>query len=851
MGVVPRPANRATAQALAQRLLQSLAVDGHGRGRVEALGQWLSTHTAHPMADALCQALAELAWLAGPSMAVDATTIEHLLHGLVEALERAEGVLPARCADVRSAAVSQVKARLGQACRKDQVSGQPYGQNWASACAELLLTADGAFDDSVFPVFEDLLERGGAGWLPPDWQQEAGLRLRQLMDPVLKLPGRVDRLSCTHPLHPEMDRLRRLQFVGSERPVRHQLATLVLLFHFTTPRQPQHTGVCWLVAPNAHRHLNQPDQLLQGCTLWFEQGLLECPGPSRQPETVVPSLYPVHALQWAARTLPQGELAGAGVEQRLLRALQCVQPGGSEAHWSELLRSVVQRLRQADQRPTIMQVLRGVLMEHLNATRGWTLTESRLERPPQRQSPILRERAAQFDALLQDCLGAIESQTLNLMTACWQLSLSRHVTQGKLKACWDVLEPLLLDGLDLKSLPGDVPGYVAQLKALFLACADLRYERDPTSGQTGFRLHLRVPGAPGRGTPVADARQLLDWIGCFSREVVKRFPQTDFAHHHAALLNRMARVNREAWAQALSSGGAALRHEDIPQGGIWFLDVCGRYEASVPPLGVPSGVSSEDFVELYLSMSSLRWDVVAVADAWVAPRTSLSKLLTMMRRVQALAGPDLQFALKRMNGRILMYVPSSADGDGAHVMTLLPQREPLQSLYRDSGSLDEAIERVLVQPMREALKARLSVDEAAAWLRSVLQACALKQGADLDAAVHKALAQAMKRTPDDQRDCSLQALVGALRILQRTPADSPFLTPDPWRNGLSVAVLNQLPVEVPVLIYGDANWEGERVVLYCQDEIVRDIGHFSANEELTASAEPRLRFVAPRPSFLF
>lgn len=183
---------------------------------------------------------------------------------------------------------------------------------------------------------------------------------------------------------------------------------------------------------------------------------------------------------------------------------------------------------------------------------------------------------------------------------------------------------------------------------------------------------------------------------------------------------------------------------------------------------------------------------------------------------------------------------------------LLARREPLQSLYKDSGcSVDEAIERVLVQPMQQALRQRLSVDEAAAWLKSVLQACALKPGVDLDAAVQMALKQAMRRSPDGQRDCSLQALIGALRVLQRSAADSPLLSPDPWRNRLSVAVLNALPFELPVLIYGDANWEGERVVAYCVDPVLRDIGHFSANEWRLDSGEPRLDLVAARPSFLF
>ena len=78
-----------------------------------------------------------------------------------------------------------------------------------------------------------------------------------------------------------------------------------------------------------------------------------------------------------------------------------------------------------------------------------------------------------------------------------------------------------------------------------------------------------------------------------------------------------------------------------------------------------------------------------------------------------------------------------------------------------------------------------------------------------------------------------------------------MLWPDPGRNGLSVAVLNRLPFDPPALPYGDPNWEGERLVLFCFDPIQRDIAHFSANDGLTPSGEPRLHFVALRPSFLF
>jgi hypothetical protein len=820
-------------------------------GRAEALHRWLSVHTAHPAAPALRQAAAELAWLAGPPAASEATTLEPLLEGLLAALDQGGAALHSSCADVRSAVLSLLKARLNTACRQDCENHQPYSQAWVSACAELLLTAEGAVDPTLFPAIADMPTQGAAGWLPPDWPEEAALRLRQLMDPTLKLPQQINRLSCTQPLHPQVDGLRRLQFVGSDRPVRHQLATLVLMFHFTPPRQPQDMGVCWLVAPKALRHLNQPDELLQSCTLWFQQGLIECSDHSRQDQSLSPSLYPVHALQWASRPLGSEDPMHGPVGAKLLHALQCVQGGASQAQWSQLLRSVALQLRQDHRRPSILQLLRGVLMAQLNAAQGWALTESRLARAPERQSPVLRERAARLETQLQDCLGVIESQTLNLMTACWQLATARQVTQGKLEAAWAVLEPLLLEGLDRQSLPGDVPAYLAHLRALFLANADLRYERDAATGETGFRLHLKLPGVSGRGTPVGDASQLLEWIGYFSRELVKRFPQTDFAHLHAALLKRFARVNKQALAKALALGGAPLRHGDTPSGGIWFLEVGSRFEASVPALSMPSGVRSEDFVELYLCMASLRWDVVAAVDPWVAPRTSLNKLLSMLRSVQALAGPDLQFALKRMNGRVLMYLPQNAGGDGAHVMTLLARREPLQSIYKDAGSIDEAIESALVKPMRQALQQRLPVGEAAAWLKAVLQACVLKQDVELDAVVQQLLAQAMKRTPDGQEDCSLQALILALRMLQRSPADSPWLSPKPWRNGLSVAVLNELPFEVPVLIYGDPNWEGQRIVLYCQDPITRDIGHFSANECFTGSAGQRIRFVAPRPSYLF
>lgn len=836
------------------RLRQHMGSDPCSGERIDTIARWLVSCPAHPAAQALHQTMAELAWLGGPRAALDGAALQAQLDSLIDALDQAPTVLLARCDAVRTLVCGCVESRLRAACRQDCQSAQPYGQAWVMACSELLLTHEGAVDAAVFPALEQLLERtldhGAADWLPADWQDDARCRLRQLMDPGLKLPAQVDKLSSTEPLHPQVERLRRLQFVGSARPARHQLATLVLCLHLTPPRQPNDMGVCWLLAPKAMHHLSQPARVLQACTLWFEQGLLECPGPSNQNESVEPSLYPVHALQWAARPAPDEDTAQSPVVARLLHALLCVQPGADEAHWWQLLRSVAQELRQTQGRATRLQLLRGVLMAHLNAAHGWALTEGRLARPAQRQSPGLRDKAAHLEACLQDCLAVIESDTLNLLTACWQLGTSQQVRQDKLQACWAVLEPVLLDGLDAQAL-ADLPAYLAQLRALFLSCADLCYERHAKSGDTGFRLQLRVPGAPGRGTPVGNADQLLEWIACFSRELVKGAPRSSFAHHHAALMIRIARAKRGEFAQRLSAGGAPLRPVDALEGGIWFLDVGARFETGAPALSLPSGVRSEDFVELHLAMSSLRWEVVAVLDAWVAPRQTLVNLVRMMRSVQALAGPDLRFALKRMHGRLPMYVPQDTSGQGAHVMSLFAQNEALQTLYSETGDIDEAIGRLLVQPMRQALRQRLQADEAMVWLTSVLQSCRLKPGADLDAAVQQVLAQAVKHTHEAASDCGLQWLVRALRLLQSSATDSPFLTPDPWHNGLSVAVLNALPFELPVLVYGDPNWEGKRLVLYCEDPILRDIAHFSANEWLTPTGERRLRLVAVCPCFLF
>ena len=838
---------------------------------LEALSRWLCAEPEHPGAADVQQALRELACWACRDKGAGAA-VEEALHGLLAAVRSGSTVdVQASCATVRAQLRAIVVQTLDRACRQSCESRNPYAREWAAACASLLLTPEGLVDTAVFPVFADLLNQGMSALLPPGMRQDLEQRLHELIDPRRKLAACVDRLSGTQALHAEVDRLRRLQFGACPQPVRHQVGSLVLQLLLTPPRQPVDMGICWLANRNADILRRAPEELLERFDDWFERNVLVFNARGGGTDEVKLELYPVHALRWAAQPAEDWDNADSPVHGKLLGALQIALPGRSAAEWTEDLQGAARSLR-AQAPITPMRLLRAVLMQHLNRTEGWKLSEDRLARP--RQSPVLRDRAAVFEACLLDCLLVLEADTLNLLSAAWQVTASRHVKQVKLEESWTRVEQALRqDEALLARLPG-MARFLAGLKALFVASAELDYERSATSGEAGFRLKLNLPGPSRRPVAILSVAQFFDAIERLAHELVKCHPKSEFARCLAAWKRQWpSKASFEQRLQELAASrgddeedqsvsasefsteeDASSLERSTEERGVWFLDL-GTEERgdlaadpSEEPIcyGLNPQVKSRYFVALPLQGQTWYWMASPVLDQAAPVRQSLIGLIRLLKHIHGKPTWREPFrqALHDGLGCLEIQLSESTDGSGAHAMTFKPLHPSFVSAWTTDIEPEDWIHAHLTAPMEQCLQLRMTSAEAKQWLSEVLRDCRLASGVDLQAAVMQALQLALAPLPGaaQQDSCRLSEVVAALRYMG---VQSPpwFLCAHPQANGLSLAVLNHLPFEAPVAVYSDPNWELAHCCFFGKDVVADELAHFKGNQNRHRIGPSRVEFL--------
>ena len=850
----------------AAKLLALMPRDWRGRSGVDkAIEAVARRPPRHPHADAVEQVWAELAWLRNDwAQSADSGGSCGSIHLLVEFISRSiatgnQDELLKSCHLVRSKVRDRVEQRLREACHEAEHQNNPYVPEWVEACAKLFLNQDGTMDTAVFPALEQLLGTDTTDLLPAGAADECRVRLRGLMDPRQRVPELVDGLTSIEPLHADVERLLCLQFGDTGR---YPLGLMVLMTLLADVRQPENMGICWLVARNAaHLRLSMGD-LLRKFGDWFRTGAFECMAEDGGMDTVVPELCPESALKWARKPVADWDDPESDTVLSLVKALGRAAPGWTDEHRARAVRAAGHALRDQGRKLTPLALLRHALIAHLNHVHGWSLTESRLNRPVDRQSPPLRAKTELFEAMLEDCLMVIESRCgLNLFSVVWPRVMSAHAKRVRLAESWDIIQAVLLDGIEPRRRPAGLDAYLERLKATFMSCATLRYERDKTSGWVGLRLHLRLPDATGRGTPVRTAEQLREWLQWYVRKVPAPESSVDSAACRACLASRLAEAGHGQFARWFAPRTASM-HLAAPSDGVWFLNmgstVAGDILANphhLPPVAVLGGGGSDQFVELDLPTRQEQWDVgvVALVDSWAAPEKTLEGLLRLYQATEDEAGPEFQHVLERQGGRVVVDVPCLNDGS-RHTMTLR-----LFSVGQDKPV--RWIRTHLIKPMQEGLRTHLMDQaEAANWLRRVLNACDLKEGAKVEAAVQatvqRAMQRAMKRSLDAPGSCRLSDLVVALRWMRRNSWKGLFRDLDPRRNGLSVALLNHLPFKPPSLGYADPNWErGAERLYYALDIATGRVGHFCGHEARVPAMDGRggvrPRMVAVLPPYLF
>lgn len=690
--------------------------------------------------------------------------------------------------------------------------------------SSLLIDNAGRFDTAARFVFRSLVDRQGPlGILPPIRTHEHLVRLEQLLAPDGGLPALIDELSAIEPVHEGPARLMQIE-CATPTLDRCQRAQCILAALMCFPRQEDGMGICWLMAPNIQIHLNRPERLLQHMAHWFEHGHISTEGVSGLDHALVPTLHPVHALQELKRPIGAEPEAQRAAVRRLVDTIHHTCGGETDDAIAEVVLAWEQ-LAVRRRAITLRALLERVLLQRTG------LRSAVLHRPRSTLSPQRLEDVRRYEQRLEDCIATLEASHTSLLMFAWANTIGGDVMRGKLVDCWGRIQSLMgLDSGSRSRTPERIE-HMGAVKELFLSCATFRYKDNGASDNTlgtELELCLRLPQTTGGGTRVQNLQALQQWLMHLSAHLCARDGESDAAVHEwwVGVLKgpRFQRTPAHALADILVARSGTFLRADLESA---------EYSRK-PVVTLNPRVAALDRLPLQVELSSVtvEWGLLPLPAMRLSDEASLKHLLRMLRDLHRLHPDALRETLQANHGRLHLLFAGLRGERSLHNMNLLPEHPPLLNAWTDEAGVSTGtwIRTTLVDPARARLRGVVGEGEAAALLRSVLQACRLQPPVSPEALATELLASVRRVGGQAQPGIRLRDLVSVLRRAGERRSDKCFDARDPLKNGLSLAVLRQPRFFGPCLVYADPNWAGSDRLFFCHDPIRKAIGHFAGHQ---------------------
>jgi len=742
---------------------------------------------------------------------------------------------------------------LGQASL--QAKGPPEdvrANAWSLAFARLVLSPDGSCDLSVLDIVLGFAESNDLSWLPDNAHREDFLIQLQQMAKAGPLLGdtldRMSLMSATHPVPASVQATLRLRDFPGENDARRVLALHLWQTLLTAPLQGK-VGNCWHVSHDRALHF-QPMELLHHLSTYLDTGRLEFNGRASEKDRVAPAPYPTMIMQLAMDRTSWAEYEE--LKPELVLALQVALPGKrTDEEWRGLL----------DEHRTAVwnSCARGrvpirVVLERLVA--------SELGLPARYIDGVVlpigvghRKMLADYQKLSWTVLLAWEAQRVNPLATAWQSTVSKYAIEEMLmKRCWAPIELALWAALKEGKRPAGtdarwVKERMSQLKETFRSCATLHLDHDPSLPSGSFRLFVGSAGVDpsgGRGTPVRNVRELVALL----EDVARQAPPVLAAHGGDKTKEWRSCVSLALQSpsfRAAVQGDSESVQEDSPKC-VWLaksgfgrrgdlgavVRQDGRYHDHVHN---PDG----SIVTFGFSAGPTQYRVASSLD-WRSDKPDERSLRHLLRKLKRLNG-DLfpSFNLETYLDSAPGLVAWAKTKKGVHGFVMKPNHPSVRGGWKPgSPSPRNFIRAQLKQPMQRLLEQQLTPDEASVWLKKVLAGSRLNRDADIDALVAELLPSAIGGISPPAA-YTLKSLVSTLDRLLARKKDNPFQSTDPQRNGLDVSILNELPGEVPWLVYAHTNWESCPHAAYGVNPRTGQIKHFIGTDLLRDDGKRRFQ----------
>jgi hypothetical protein len=747
-----------------------------------------------------------------------------------------------RCAGLYAAWKAHVHQVLSQASLRAKGPPDDMRANaWSLAFARLVLKPDGGCDLSVLNIVLGFAESKDLAWLPDNAHREDFLiQLQQIAKAGALLGDTVDRMSGTHPLHPSVQATLRLRDFPGENDARRVLALHLWQTLLTAPLQGN-MGNCWHVSHDRALHF-QPMELLHHLSIYMDCGMLEFNGRAGEKDHVVPAPYPTEIMQLAMKPVPPETFLA--LEPELVLALQMAMPERrSDVEWCNKLRArynAEMASRQFDDVP-VRAVLERVLAEEL----GLPVRHLRGVVLPKGEGP--KKKLADHQKLSWTVLLAWEAQHVNPLATAWQATVSKYATDTLLmEKCWAPIEQALRGALNKGKRPAGtddrwVTEQISRLQEAFRDCATLYLDHVAGLFNGSFRLFVRSAGvdpSEGRGTPVRNVRELVALLKHVAQQAALASAAEGAAKSKEGLSCVLQALHSPVFMAAVQ--GQSKPAPGRSAQGVWLVSAGfgrrGDLGAVVPQEGryydhVHKAYGSRR--DFWFSAGATHYLVASSID-WRSGKSVERSLRHLLRKWKKLntglfGNFNLQTYLENHPGVVV----GAEDRDHArHRFMWTPNDPSVKDAWQPgSPSPGKFIRARLKQPMQRVLEQQLTPDEARVWLKKVLAGSQLKWDAPIDSLVIELL-QSPVGDAALPVAYTLKDLVSALDRLLARKVNNPFQSTDPGRNGLDVSILNELPGEVPWLVYAHTNWDDRTHAAYGINARTGEITHVVGNNYL-------------------